>query len=214
MKKLSESDLDLLKSRGKVTNGFTTTRNDGFVKSSSNTAFVKSDKNTIIDEVHKIYDKARVIFGREFDFPYIKFNKRGKVAGTANHSKNELNFNMVLFKENKEHFLISTIPHECCHLFARTLYGNITPHGRQWKSCMLRLGYNPSRCHKYDVTNSTVFHKRKYVYKCSCMLHTVSIIRHRRMNKGDIYRCSKCKGKLEYVKYAGKVSHEDAIKGL
>jgi SprT protein len=215
MKKLSESDMALLKSRGKVTSGFTTTRSDGFVNTSSNTCFVKSDKNTIIDEVHKVYDKARSVFGREFDLPHIKFSKRGKVAGTANYSRNELNFNMVLFKENKDDFLKTTIPHECCHLFARTLYRHITPHGRQWKSCMLTLGYNPNRCHKYNVTNSTVFHKGKYVYKCSCfVLHTVSIVRHRKMNRGIVYRCSRCKGVLIFEKYAGKVSHEDAIKGL
>lgn len=176
-----------------------------------------SDRNIIIDKIHEVFDKAREIWwNNEFPLPTISFTKRGKTAGTANFYRNTLNFNMVLFRENRKEFLMRTVPHECSHLIANHLYSTgrkVKPHGREWKSVMRMLGYDPKRCHSYDTKNATVFHKAKYVYTCSCGdYHTVTITIHRKIENGSKYTCKTCKSPIKFVCYAGKVSYEEAIK--
>lgn len=221
-KKLTQADYDLLKSRGKVVNGFTTVRDDDFkpterfpkFKFTVSAPIAKSAKNQLIDKVHEIYDRADQLYSRTFNRPFIKFKKRGKVAGTANYQSNTLNFNMVLFNENTDHFLIQTVTHEVSHLIANTLYGGwkkVKAHGIQWKSVMLKLGCTPDRCHSYDTSNSTVYQKAKFVYKCSCQNHVIGAVRHKRSMKGTRYSCNVCKGRLTFVKRVGKVTREQAL---
>ena len=220
-KTLNQADLDLLKSRGKVLNGFNTIRDDDFKPTDRFPKFnfeaisvkAKSLNNQIIDKVHEIFDNASKIFNRDFDFPTILFKKRGKVAGIANHVTNTLNFNMVLLTENTDHFLKTTVPHEWSHLIARELcLHRIQPHGREWKAVMIKLGASPNRCHSYNTANSTVYEKTKYVYICSCQKHAVGPVRHKKLQKGVRYTCNRCKGNLNFVKNAGKVSRKEALK--
>jgi SprT protein len=212
-KSLTQADYDLLKARGKVVNGFTTTRNDDrFPKFS--VPSVKSGKNQLIDKVDEIYNRAEKLFSTNFDRPVVMFKKRGKVAGTANHHSNTLNFNMVLFNENTAHFLIQTVTHECSHLIANTLYAGwkkVKAHGVQWKSVMLKLGCVPDRCHSYNTSNSTVYQKSKFVYKCSCQNHVIGAVRHKRLLRGVRYSCNICKSRLTFVKKVGKVTREQAL---
>jgi len=230
MKKLTKADYDLLKARGNVVNGFNTTK-DGddefrarakvFPKFKINKVVNESKKslnNQVIDKINEVYKKARIIYGRSFFYPTILFKKRGNVAGTANSGTNTLNFNMILLKENTEHFLNQTIPHECAHLFADELYGGgckkMRSHGIEWRSVMYKLGLNPDRCHTYDTSNATVYQKEKFVYKCNCQHHVIGPTRHKKCVRLSIYRCNKCKGALVFVKRAGKVSREEALKTI
>jgi SprT protein len=219
-KNLTQADYDLLKARGKVVNGFTTNRGDDFVptqrfpKFKFNDAPPTSSKNQLIDKVHEIFDKADTLYNTKFERPFIKFKKRGKVAGTANSNSNTLNFNMVLFNENTDHFLNQTVTHECAHLIANTLYNGwkkVKSHGVQWKSVMLKLGCTPNRCHSYDTSNSTVYQKAKFVYKCSCQTHVIGAVRHKRSMRGTRYSCNACKKRLTFVKAVGKVTREKAM---
>ena len=165
--------------------------------------------NQVIDKVYECFEKYQIE-----DTPIILFSKRGKVAGTANFGKWTLNFNKVLMEENPETFINQTVPHECAHLIARLLNKNIKPHGREWQNVIITLGGNPKRCHSYDTSNSAVYHKTKYLYKCDCQNHVVGPTVHKKMNDGIKYNCRGCKSVLIFEKKCGRVSVNDAIKSL
>lgn len=160
-------------------------------------------ENQVIDKIDEIYDIAEKAFNRSFPSPGIKFKKRGKVAGTANYGSNTLNFNIVLLRENTEQFINQTVPHECAHLIAHQVYDNeyrkIKPHGREWKTVMMLLGANPKRCHNYDTSNSTIYRKTRYIYKCNCREHVIGPTRHKRAQIGTRYYCKYCKQTLQFV---------------
>ncbi len=134
-----------------------------------------------------------------FPLPTIFFKKKGRAAGTANTKRYDLNFNMVLLRENSDKFAITVI-HECAHLVARKVYGmRIKPHGKQWRIVMQKLGISePKRCHSYDISKSSTL-KRKYIYRCSCRDHRFTSIRHNRAKKGTKYHCTKCLETLVYT---------------
>ncbi|MHC4302812.1 MAG: SprT family zinc-dependent metalloprotease [Planctomycetota bacterium] len=45
----------------------------------------------------------------------------------------------------------NTVAHEVCHIVAVHLYGwGAKGHGADWRGCMVRAGFNPTRCHNVD----------------------------------------------------------------
>ena len=72
----------------------------------------------IIQRTERCMALACEHFNRQFLMPTIKFNQRGKIAGSARLQLNELRFNPVLMQDNLEHFLSDVVPHEICHLLA------------------------------------------------------------------------------------------------
>ena len=140
-------------------------------------------------------------YGLAMNYPTVSFRLRGKTAGTANYGKQEIRYNAVLLEENGDNFLGRTVPHEVAHLVTRQKYGNrASAHGYEWKSVMRAFGLNPTRCHSYDVSNSTVKTvKRGFEYKCSCRTYDLTVIRHKRIMKGAKYTCRSCKTTLTAV---------------
>ncbi len=169
------------------------------------------NRTLVMNRIEECYARAERAFTRTFDRPRVRFDKRGQVAGTADHRKNELNFNMVLLNENLEHFVMQTVAHEIAHLVTGKVYpdtrggfdrfGKRTKrrsHGREWKSVMIMLGVNPDRCHTYDVTNAKVGAKRKTVtfdYKCSGCGSVLPMgkVRHNKFQAGKA-KYSHCRG--------------------
>jgi SprT protein len=162
------------------------------------------------------YEECRMIaieHGYDLKPIPVYFNKTGCVAGTYQHSMiggGFFNVNLDIAKANLEEYLRQTVPHEFCHYivfmeFYKNMYRyNQKPksHGREWQSMMINVfGLDPHRCHNYDVTE---IQKKKfgrlYVYKCKCMEHQVTPIRHRRMlEQPNRYACRKCNATLAYV---------------
>ncbi len=174
------------------------------------------NKTLVIERVEQCLAIAEEHYNRSFKMPSIIFTKRGTTAGTANTSRWELNFNMVLLNENVEQFVHRTAAHELAHLINNKVFGNDavqynangrrkrrSSHGRTWKNIMQLFGAPESRCHSYDV--STVKQKRrqsvKYDYKCSVCsgVFPLGATRHKNMVTGKrTYR--HCKGSiLSYV---------------
>lgn len=145
-------------------------------------------------------------FGIVFKYPTVLYTKRGRVAGTANYIKWEVNFNSVLLMENLEDFIARTVPHEMAHLVDYQMHpenfevgltydrrGRLRrekrdAHGRTWKNIMVMFGADPSRCHSYDTSNSKV-HKRtaaKHLYVCKTCQAEMKLgpQRHRKMTMG------------------------------
>ena len=121
------------------------------------------------------------------------------IAGLAYcYNNKRIELSEQLFLENIEEFLSDTIPHEVAHILTAILYPDAKQdHGPEWKSIMRKLGVNPRRCHKYDIT-SCFKSKDRIKYTCACdnYTHMLSKIRHERVKIGTIYRCNTCDNRL------------------
>jgi len=168
-------------------------------------------KNTVIE----IIKKAIIKFNKDYKnktaiIPEVRFTKRGKTAGCVTYKGLQdpyINFNMVLLKENFDDFVSQTVPHEVAHYLTWVLYGlqytnkgRRIIHGKDWKNMMSYLGVESSRCHSYNTANSTVRKMKVFEYKCDCMTHELTSIRHNKVLRGKAkYCCSKCGSKLVRV---------------
>lgn len=147
-------------------------------------------KSLLLTKVFTCYDEAQRILGREFPFPEVLFNQRGKVAGCALLQKNTLKFHPTLYQQNQEHFLMHVVPHEIAHLLVWQLYGKTSPHGKEWKNIMIGVfGLPPERTHQYNVENIGI---KTINYACECGEVAMTIRRHNKVLKGAIYRCRTC----------------------
>jgi len=169
------------------------------------------NRTLVMNRIEECFARAERAFTRTFPRPKVLFTKRGQVAGTANHTKWVLNFNMVLLNENLEDFVHQTVSHEVAHLVTGVVYpdtrisfdrfGRRTArrsHGSEWKSVMIMLGVNPDRCHDYDVSNARVGNKRKttsFDYKCNGCDRVLPMgkIRHNRQQSGEM-NYAHCRG--------------------
>lgn len=148
-------------------------------------------------------DKASAIYGQSFIIPHIRMNIRGCTAGRANFAKWELQYNPVLFIQNKQDFIASTIPHEIAHLVANAMSrsGRVKPHGYEWREVMYKLGISKaSRCHSYDTSKLYTARPRPYVYACKCKEHRLTSIIHRRIVAGQTRSCLHCHTRVELVR--------------
>ena len=149
----------------------------------------------ILLRVQQCIDIANTHFNRVFAMPQVKFNQRGKIAGSARLQLNELRFNRVLMKDNLDTFLTDVVPHELCHLMAFQLYGRVRPHGKEWQGLMREVfKLKPQTYHLMDVTKVS---GQKFTYVCKCGPIQLSIRRHNKvMRKEQQYRCLKCGSQL------------------
>jgi SprT protein len=138
--------------------------------------------------------------------PKLSFKLRGQNGGMYYSSKHTIKLNNTLLHENLEEYIEQVIPHEIAHAFQRYLYGHtdhyngrrIMPHGKEWKQIMRDFGKSPDRCHSMETTNARVV-RDGYHYRCRCQTFNLTIIRHRKIQKGKNYKCKGCKGTLEYI---------------
>ena len=127
--------------------------------------------------------------------PQLAFDLRGTRAGSVNHA-GVIRLNPVLLRENLPAFMAQTIPHEVAHWVVFRWRPRAGPHGPEWRQVMAWLGASARRCHDFDVARAQVRTLRSHRYLCACQTHEVSVIRHRRMQNGVIYRCRICEGVL------------------
>lgn len=107
-----------------------------------------------IQEIIKAYEIARNKLGLVLDFPTIKWDLRGTVAGRAYYHQNLIQLNRILLRDNVERFIARTPWHEAAHLIAfRKHGGGIDPHGKEWSHIMWAFSKPATRCHTYDTTS-------------------------------------------------------------
>lgn len=155
--------------------------------------------NQILQRLEDCYQLAEQHFGRTFERPRVTLELRGQKAGIAYLHRNELRFNAQLYRENHDHFLLQTVPHEVAHLLAQALYGDrIRPHGREWQGLMTGLFGRPAdRCHTYAVPQRR---STRYLYRCACpdgMPFTPQ--RHALVRRGRRYSCRRCGDMLHFT---------------
>lgn len=153
----------------------------------------------LLDRLEECYLLAEQHFAQAFERPEVSLDLRGQKAGVAYLQRNLLRFNEQLYRENHQHFLQQTVPHEVAHLLAQALYGDrIRPHGREWQGLMTGLfGLPAHRCHDYAVPQRR---RTDYLYRCGCpnkMPFTPQ--RHALVRRGRRYSCRRCGDMLHFT---------------
>lgn len=155
--------------------------------------------NHILHRLEHCYQLAEQHFCRTFERPQVSLDLRGQKAGVAYLQRNLLRFNAQLYRENHEHFLAQTVPHEVAHLLAQALYGDrIRPHGREWQALMTGLfGLPAQRCHDYQVPTRAA---TRYLYRCGCPeVMPFTAQRHALVRRGRRYSCRRCGDMLHFT---------------
>jgi SprT protein len=136
--------------------------------------------------------------------PTFDVSLRGLMAGKAHLQRWHLQFNAVLLRENREHFLRQTVGHEVAHLLIHaTTRGRAKPHGTEWRALMRAFGLETRATHDYDVSNLRRS-RAPYVYRCHCDGDIrLGPVRHRRIARGVAYFCRRCKTPLIFSHRAG-----------
>jgi len=148
-------------------------------------------KELLVQLLHKVNVQQK----RTFTMPTISFDLRGKAAGMAHYNENHVQYNPVLFAENADDFLATTVPHELAHILVWQKYGpKADGHGTEWKAAMRLLGAVPNRTHSFDVANAAV--GQQFSYLCACRTHFFGVKKHRDASRGTIYTCKTCKKRL------------------
>jgi SprT protein len=157
--------------------------------------------------IELLFKKAEAYYNREFPRPTIIWDLKGTTAGWAQFFNNPnkpdiLNFNAILFMENRNDFLNETFQHEIAHLISYYVYGSQLGkgHGYGWKQVMWNcFGVTPTRTHTMDVSN-VVNRQKRYVYSCQCEEHHhIAGKRHSFAQRGRSYICNKCKTRIIYT---------------
>lgn len=101
---------------------------------------------------------------KEFPMPDVYFDVKNTNGGMAYFHQWMLRFNIILFAENVDHFIETTVVHECAHLICDRVHGltkidangklkRIGAHGKEWKSVMTFFEVPAKRCHSYDISS-------------------------------------------------------------
>lgn len=153
----------------------------------------------LLGRLEECYLLAEQHFARHFERPQVSLDLRGQKAGVAYLQRNLLRFNEQLYRENHQHFLQQTVPHEVAHLLAQALYGDrIRPHGREWQGLMTGLfGLPADRCHDYAVPQRR---RTDYLYRCGCPEKIpFTPQRHALVRRGRRYSCRRCGDMLHFT---------------
>ena len=160
-------------------------------------------KQKIMVAVNEAMEKARAFFNVDFPPPEVEFTKRGTTAGTATYAEHSVNFNLPVAEENPDEFLRVIVPHEIAHLISHKMYGTAGHgHGKNWAYVMNNVyGLPADRCHKFKVQHlKTRKIRRDWVYECFCSTHTLSTVKHNKVQNGKTnYKCKKCASRLVFI---------------
>ena len=132
-----------------------------------------------------------VVFSRQ-TIPWTFSNRMTKAAGYA-YRNGTMKFSSKIFAEMTKDEMYNTIAHETAHIIQRILYPNSKPHGYEWKSIMIDIGYQPKIYH-----NVVIKEQAQYTGTCKCRTHVLGKIRYNRTRKGSAsYRCRVCKSTIK-----------------
>jgi len=141
---------------------------------------------------------ANRYFDQTFSVPSINFKLKGKTAGKAYLHQWEIRLNPVLFVENRKQFLQEVIPHELAHLLTFQLFGQVKPHGKEWKMMMEQVfSLSAKTTHNFGMAS---VQGKTFQYQCPCNCYPLTIHRHNKVQKGTArYSCRECKQELVYT---------------
>lgn len=133
---------------------------------------------------------------RNYPEPALLYQQRGTAAGTAWLQSWEIRLNPVLLLENQQAFINEVVPHELAHLLVWKHFGQVAPHGKEWKWMMESVLDVPARrTHQFEIAS---VRSRTFPYRCRCQQHQLTVRRHNRILRGESeYRCVSCGERLQ-----------------
>lgn len=149
-------------------------------------------------------DLATRIYQSAFPAIPVLFDLKGRTAGMyrVQNSNRLIRYNPYIFARHFNDNLLTTVPHEVAHYVVDMLYDarKVKPHGNEWRHVMLSLGAKPRATGSYDLTGIPVRRQKRYAYRCTCMTHHISSVRHNRILRGEArYYCRNCQASLTPV---------------
>ncbi len=148
------------------------------------------------------------------DFPTVDYTlfTRRRAAGLAFGNEHRIALNEVLLRENPEPMLRDTVAHEFAHIVVWWRYLQQThrsaheelavapprAHGTEWQTVMRYVFHvEPSRCHRFDTSNTGARVQRRWEYRCGCQMHLITTAKHKRAQAGARYVCADCNRELQ-----------------
>ena len=156
-----------------------------------------AQENEVVETSSRYLDLAADAFRRNIEMIPIHFDLTGRCAGMFKMKGGQrmIRYNPYIFARYYQDSLENTVPHEVAHYVVEQVYGrtNIRPHGRQWKNVMALFGCSPKVTGHYDLTGIPARQYQRFPYICECQSHQLTIIRHKRVLKGQArYLCRRC----------------------
>ncbi len=150
-------------------------------------------------------DRANRLLGLDLERPVVRINARMRsAAGRAFPGQWRIDLNPHLWRRVGAAFPRATTGHEVAHLVDWSLTGD-TNHGPGWRRIMALFDLPPQATHQWDVSGlrrSAVRH----AYACACRQpHQLGTVRHRRIQRGTVYRCLRCGEALRPLSPADRV---------
>jgi len=147
--------------------------------------------------------RAGMLFGCDLAEIPVTFDLRGRAAGMyrVRGGQREIRYNPHIFARYFGDNLENTVPHEVAHYVIDVLHGlrRVRPHGPEWRAVMRAFGVAPAATCRYDLDGIPVRRQQRYSYQCACTTHSISTVRHRRMQEGRVrYSCRRCRVPLSY----------------
>lgn len=148
--------------------------------------------------------RAEQLYQQKFKALQVDFDLSGKCAGMyqVRRAKRRIRFNPWIFAKYYEDSLGDTVIHEVAHYVVDCLYGlrRVKPHGAEWQAVMRDLGGEPRATGNYDLAGIPTRQYQRFAYGCACRTHQLTILRHRKILKGQAkYLCQYCHGPLAEV---------------
>ena len=150
----------------------------------------------------------------EIDFSLTSIRNLGLCYSKPNFNYDSTSFthiislNATLLEEFKETYIDEVFVHEYAHAivnqyFRSKSYTRVMPHGKEFKKVCSWFGISGKpRTSSFNSSSFISNHKKKKVtwnYHCSCMVHSLSTIKHNKILKGSrSYSCKKCKSSLVF----------------
>jgi SprT protein len=160
-----------------------------------------AQQQQVIVRVTELLQQCHQHFNHAFQPIDIRFDLRGRTSGmyVVKNKQRYLRFNPFIFAKYFADSMASTVAHEVAHYVADVLFGhkNIKPHGKEWQAIMYTLGVEPRVTGNYDLSGIPIKRQRRFHYRCNCMTHELTAVRHNRIVNGTArYFCRQCNGAL------------------
>ena len=161
-----------------------------------------ASRSRLLAHVMQCLQRARQRYPR-LPSPDVWYDLRGRSAGQAHYGRGGLRFNMTLYAEQPDAFLMDVVPHEMAHWVVHHVHpGRVRPHGVQWQRVMIEVfDRPPSVTHHFDTSRAS---PAPFAYLCGCRRHYFTRRRHNNARRGSRYRCRECGQTLRPEANAGK----------
>lgn len=160
-------------------------------------AYLPNEHLQIAQRIDDLIKQAQQYFNRQFPSPTLHWFSSGTKAGYAVLNHNTLHLHEQLYSEHHTYYWSDVIPHELAHLITYHVFGQVKPHGKEWRSVM-KYVFNvlPTTTHQLPVNH--LRRVRQVTYQCQCGTIELSMIRHNRVVQGrQTYRCKTCGDTLQ-----------------